>query len=108
MTPLNVRLDGDAKKVHSYIEGYYSLTSDPVNGKKYWIHVQGLHAIWYNNEVKGWLIGSEKDKGTKRCSLYTSVSFSNDAKSPEEATTWAYFGANGHLMPTFNIFVLGM
>ena len=97
---LNVKLNGDAKLAQGSSEGYYTLNSTPVNGKQNWIHVQGSVAIWYDQKFKNWKIGPEKNLGTSRCYLKST----NDAKRPEEATTWKYFTKGGKWLPTSNIF----
>ena len=97
---LNVTLDGNAKLAQGSREGYYTLNSTLVNGKLNWIKVQGQAAIWYDKEYSNWKIGSKANLGKSICSLKST----NDAKRPEEATTWEYFAKDGKWLPTSNIF----
>ena len=98
---LKIRLGGDAKKVHGNIEGTYTVASYMlVNGKKNWMHLQGSHVIWYDNEFNNWKIGPNENLGTSFCSLKSA----EDTSKPEESTTWLYVNHNSEWLPTSNIF----
>ena len=98
---LKIRLGGDAKNVHRKLEGSYTLASYMlVNGKKTWMHVQGSHAIWYDNEFKNWKIGPNENLGTNICSIRST----EDTNKPEEATAWLYVNNDSEWLPTSNIF----
>ena len=106
---LEVTLEGDAKssKAQGNTEGYYTLNSTLVNGKQNWIQVQGSGAIWYNETNDDWMIGDKENLGSSTCCYLHS--WANNAKSPEDATTWMYVNDDGEWLPTYNIFgSLGM
>ena len=98
---LKIRLGGDAKKVHGNIEGTYTVASYMlVNGKKNWMHLQGSHVIWYDNEFNNWKIGPNENLGTSFCSLKSA----EDTSKPEESTTWVYVNHDSEWQSTSNIF----
>ena len=100
-TWLNVKLDGDAKLAQIGKEGYYTLNSILVNGRRNWIQNQGSNAIWYDNLNKTWNIGAKQNLGTSSWSLYST----NDTDRPEEATTWIVnLNIDGSWMTTTNVF----
>ena len=98
---LNVKLDGDAKLAQTGKEGYYTLNSILVNGRRNWIQYQGSNAIWYDDYHKTWNIGVKQNLGTSSCSIYST----NDAAIPEEATTWMVLNIdNGSWTTTTKVF----
>ena len=81
-------LYGDAKKAYPSKAGIYHLAPMMVNGKSYWVHASGEHAIWFSPKAKGlWIIGEIADAGTTQMAICT-----YDAVSvPQKASVWKYY-----------------
>jgi hypothetical protein len=84
---LIVTLKGQAKDAQYSVAGIYVLEPNPINDKSHWLQNSGSKAIWYNEEIGIWAIGSQEHLGS-----YTPNILSlEDVSSPQEATTWQYF-----------------
>ena len=82
-TKIDIKLKGGAKKTHVLIQGVYFLQSNHVNGKRYWLQSEGLHALWY---VKGnWMIGNKAKLGKNFGRMHT-----KDSVGPLDASSWSY------------------
>ena len=82
-----VTLKGQAKDAQYSVAGIYVLGPNPINDKSHWLQNSGSKAIWYNEEIGSWTIGSLQWKAHFMESFF---SF-EDVGSPLEATTWEYF-----------------
>ena len=82
-----VILENDVSIYHDGKEGVYSLASELVNSKPYWIKENQKFALWFDPESNSsWNIGAMSDVGT---SIYGIASMDN-ALMPFEATNWEY------------------
>ena len=95
---LIVTLKGALKDSMEFVEGLYTLGSNQINGKPYWIQHEAYWieergmAIWYEKEdgIENWNIGHIEDLGTSATTMYTS----GNTVGPHEPSiwhTWNYF-----------------
>ena len=89
-TKLLVTLNGAAKDTQSGVEGIYSLGSEFVNGKAYWLQEGCLNVLWYDNYER-WIIGDIIYIGRDTSFSYVEAWTTDDSVGPLEATTWEYF-----------------
>ena len=86
--PLNltVKLKGEAKDAQSSRAGFYFLGPNEINGKSHWLQNPGTNAIWYEKNVKHWIIGRQDEIGSGKGYITTS----EDVPGPQEAKEWKY------------------
>ena len=71
-------------------EGPYRLSTE-VNGKESW--TTSSNAIWYDPDLKDWLIGNLDDIGMR--SRYITSRFVYDLEQPYDVEYWNYYHSGG-------------
>ena len=84
-----VFLKDTPESFHDELKGFYSLRSDLVNGKSYWVkETFPQSAIWYDSTYGNWRIGNESSIGSTNSNMF---SYSADnIYGPHGVTLWKY------------------
>lgn len=105
-TKLLVTLNGAAKDAQSGVEGIYSLGSEFVNGKAYWLQEGCLNVLWYDKDYKVWNIGDIIYFGTSASLAFVWARTTDDSVGPLEATWNSYKDKNGKWIQATDFIIL--
>ena len=77
----------NAAELQGSKENIYIRASNDVNGKDHWISRDGVHALWYEDQGKNWMVGARKDIGKDLAGLFAN----GDIECPEKSESWNHF-----------------
>ena len=66
---IKVTLTDDVLEKQSKYQGSYKIESYLLNGRKHWTSLDGIRALWYNNEHNVWAFGLSSNLGSNVVSI---------------------------------------
>ena len=86
---MTVSLSGAPREQHEGAEGTYMLGPNTKNGKRYYLQIDGQHALWYGSMHKDWGIGLKRNLGTSFTFFITDSGTARNGL-PYEVSEWLW------------------
>ena len=82
-------MSGAPLQQHGGAAGTYMLGPNTQNGKRYYLQMDGPHALWYGSWQKDWEIGLKRDFGTSN-NIFITDSGTARNSLPYEVSEWLW------------------